>query len=101
MGKESHLSVYLQDNGQKEQSRFWGKVDMFLKIITYGSNWRGKIVGGLVTFLAMCYLIAPNPSILSNTRMPMGGVFLATTIFLIIAITKLRTIITRNRIAQQ
>ena len=101
MGKESTVSVHWKGCGPKERSNFWGKVDMFFKIIMRGSNWRGKIVGGLVTFLAMCSMIALNPSILGDTRMPIGGVFLVTTTFSIITTTKFIRIIKRNRTAQQ
>lgn len=101
MGKESTVSVHWKGCGPKERSNFWGKVYMLLKTIMRGSNWRGKIVGGLVTFLTMCSVIALNPSILGDTGMPIGGVFLVTTTFSIITTTKFIRIIKRNRTAQQ
>ncbi len=65
---------------QGEQSPFLQKVDKFFKITERGSNWRREIIGGLVTFLAMCYILAVNPGMLSGApvNMPYGGVFLAT-----------------------
>ncbi|MGI6787473.1 MAG: NCS2 family permease [Acholeplasmataceae bacterium] len=59
---------------------FLEKMDKFFKITERGSNWRREIIGGLVTFLAMCYILAVNPGMLSGApvNMPYGGVFLAT-----------------------
>ncbi|MBP5640463.1 MAG: NCS2 family permease [Victivallales bacterium] len=37
-----------------------------------------EILAGLTTFLAMAYILAVNPAILSTTGMPSGGVFIAT-----------------------
>lgn len=55
-------------------------MDKFFKVSERGSNWRREIIGGVVTFLAMCYILAVNPGMLSGApvNMPYGGVFLAT-----------------------
>jgi AGZA family xanthine/uracil permease-like MFS transporter len=45
-----------------------------------GSNLRTEIMAGITTFFAMAYILFTNPSILSNTGMPAGAVFLATII---------------------
>ena len=37
-----------------------------------------EILAGLTTFLAMAYILAVNPTVLSVTGMPAGGVFIAT-----------------------
>ncbi len=37
-----------------------------------------EMVAGLTTFLAFAYILAVNPSVLSTTGMPAGGVFIAT-----------------------
>ena len=37
-----------------------------------------EILAGLTTFLAMAYILAVNPTVLSITGMPAGGVFIAT-----------------------
>lgn len=63
---------------EQPKSDFWGKVDKFFKITERGSNWRRELIGGLVTFLAMVYILAVNPLILSDAGMPAGGTFLAT-----------------------
>lgn len=45
-----------------------------------GSNPRNEILGGLVTFLAMCYILPVNAAILSSTGMNAMGVFASTAI---------------------
>ena len=37
-----------------------------------------EILAGVTTFLAMAYILAVNPEILSNAGMPKGGVLIAT-----------------------
>ena len=49
-----------------------------------GTNVKTEIVAGLTTFFAMAYIIVVNPSILSQTGMEWGAVFLATIIASII-----------------
>ncbi|GAA5005608.1 NCS2 family permease [Acinetobacter puyangensis] len=44
------------------------------------TNVRREILAGFTTFLAMCYIIIVNPSILSLTGMDQGAVFVATCI---------------------
>ena len=44
-----------------------------------------EVVGGITTFLAMSYILAVNPGILSGAGMPWGGVFTATAISAAIA----------------
>ena len=39
-----------------------------------------ELLAGLTTFLAMAYILALNPLILSAAKMPKSGVFLATAI---------------------
>ena len=45
-----------------------------------GTNFAREARGGLTTFLAMVYILAVNPSILSAAGMPAEGVFAATVI---------------------
>lgn len=42
------------------------------------TNYSKEIRGGIITFLAMCYILAVNPSILSASGMPSNAVFIAT-----------------------
>ena len=44
------------------------------------TNYAKEIRGGIITFLAMCYILAVNPSILSASGMPSNAVFIATAI---------------------
>lgn len=55
-------------------------MDEFFKIKARGSTVSREIVGGLTTFLAMCYILAVNPNILSGAGMDWGAVFTATAI---------------------
>ena len=56
------------------------KIKSFFKFEERGATFRGEIVGGLVTFLAMSYILAVNPSIINNggAGVPLGGAFIAT-----------------------
>ncbi|MBE6936788.1 MAG: NCS2 family permease [Ruminococcaceae bacterium] len=53
-------------------------MDKFFKIREHGSTVRAEIVGGIVTFFAMAYIIFVNPSYLSQTGMDYAAVLLAT-----------------------
>lgn len=70
----------MQKENNGKNVGFKNKVDNFFKITERGSSFKGEFIGGLVTFLAMVYILAVNPNILSSTGMPVGGVFLATAI---------------------
>lgn len=48
------------------------------KLQENGTKVSTEIIAGLTTFFAMAYIIFVNPTILSTTGMPWGGVFLAT-----------------------
>jgi adenine/guanine/hypoxanthine permease len=45
-----------------------------------GTNYRKEILGGLTTFLAMAYILAVNPMILSDAKMDYNAVFVATAV---------------------
>ncbi len=61
-------------------------VKKFFKIEERGTTVRKELIGGLVTFLAMAYILGVNPGILGDTEalggaaFPAGGVFMATAI---------------------
>ena len=61
------------------------KIKKFFKIEERGSSIRTEIIAGLVTFLAMAYILPVNTFMLANTGMPIAGVFLATAIAAAIA----------------
>lgn len=53
-------------------------MEKIFKIKERGSNYRKEIIGGVVTFFAMAYIIFVNPSFLSLTGMDYTAVMLAT-----------------------
>ncbi len=53
-------------------------LDKFFKLKEHGTDVKTEIIAGLTTFFTMAYIIFVNPSILSLTGMPWGGVFVAT-----------------------
>jgi adenine/guanine/hypoxanthine permease len=56
------------------------RLKKFFKIEERGTTIRTELIGGLVTFLAMAYILAVNPSVLGGAGMPQGGVFIATAV---------------------
>ena len=59
-------------------------MEIFFKLKENGTNVTTEIMAGLTTFFAMSYIIVVNPSILSQSGMEWGAVFLATIIASII-----------------
>ena len=55
-------------------------MEKFFKLQERGTTVGREIVAGITTFLAMAYILAVNPGMLSETGMPFGGVFTATAI---------------------
>jgi AGZA family xanthine/uracil permease-like MFS transporter len=55
-------------------------LDALFDLKKHGSSVRVESIGGLTTFLAMAYITVVNPSILSETGMDFGAVFVATCI---------------------
>ncbi len=55
-------------------------MDKFFKISERGSSFRAEIIGGVVTFFSMAYIIFVNPNYLSQTGMNWHAVMLATCI---------------------
>ncbi|MEM7432838.1 MAG: NCS2 family permease [Pseudomonadota bacterium] len=53
-------------------------LDRFFRLSERGTTIRTELVAGLTTFLAMAYIAVVNPSILSETGMDFGAVFVAT-----------------------
>ena len=63
------------------------KIKKFFKFEERGATFRGEIIGGIVTFLAMSYILVVNPGIASGlwsdpaiVGIPYGGVFFATVV---------------------
>ena len=53
-------------------------VNELFKLDKNNTNFKTEIVAGLTTFLAMSYILGVNPGMLSETGMPLSGVFIAT-----------------------
>lgn len=53
-------------------------MENFFRLKERGTNFRTEVVAGITTFLAMSYILAVNPALLSQSGMPAGGVFTAT-----------------------
>ncbi|MBR5096259.1 MAG: NCS2 family permease, partial [Treponema sp.] len=60
-------------------------MEKFFQLKERGTTVSKEVVGGITTFLAMAYILAVNPGILSAASMPWGGVFTATAISAAIA----------------
>ena len=59
-------------------------MDRFFKLREHGTKVSTEVLAGITTFFTMAYIIAVNPSILAQSGMPWGAVFLATIIAAII-----------------
>ncbi|MBQ9460944.1 MAG: NCS2 family permease [Clostridia bacterium] len=55
-------------------------MEKLFKLKQNGTTVRRELVGGLTTFLAMAYILAVNPSILSAAGMPSQAIFAATAV---------------------
>ena len=53
-------------------------MEKFFKLKQHGTDVKTEVVAGLTTFMAMAYILAVNPSILSATGMEAGAIFTAT-----------------------
>jgi hypothetical protein len=59
-------------------------MEKLFKLKANGTTFSKEIIAGLTTFFTMAYIIAVNPSILSQAGMEWGAVFLATIIAAVI-----------------
>ena len=55
-------------------------LERFFKLSENKTSIHHEMFAGLITFMAMAYILAVNPDILSASGMPKGGVFIATII---------------------
>ena len=55
-------------------------LERFFKLSENNTSIHHEMLAGLMTFMAMAYILAVNPDILSASGMPRGGVFIATII---------------------
>lgn len=59
-------------------------MERFFKLKENGTKVSTEVMAGVTTFFTMAYIIAVNPSLLSQSGMPWGAVFLATIIAAVI-----------------
>jgi len=65
-----------------DEKTSWGKrmdkIKQYFEFEQHDTNFRKETIGGLTTFLAMCYILVVNPMVLSAAGMDSGAVFVAT-----------------------
>ena len=54
------------------------RLENYFQFAEHSTNWRTEVLAGLTTFITMAYIIFVNPSILSQTGMPLAAVTSAT-----------------------
>src|SRR6202000_1619504 len=54
------------------------RLEHYFRFAEHATNWRTEVLAGLTTFITMAYIIFVNPSILSQTGMPLAAVTTAT-----------------------
>lgn len=54
------------------------RLEDYFGFAEHGTTWRTEILAGVTTFVTMAYIIFVNPSILSETGMPIAAVTVAT-----------------------
>ena len=62
------------------ENKKYSILERFFQIRVSGSNVKTEIFAGITTFFAMSYILFVNPSILSESGMEWGAVYLATII---------------------
>lgn len=82
-----------------EYKGFAAKLDKFFGIRKAGSTFRKELIGGLVTFMAMVYILPVNAGMLSLTGVPYGAIYIATALSAIIG-TVLMSLLARMPMAQ-
>lgn len=79
----------MEKSNYVNQSKFgFNGIKKFFKFDSYNAIFKKEIIGGLSTFLAMCYILAVNPSLVGSSPLEnggtaiiyQGGLFLATAI---------------------
>ena len=54
------------------------RLEAYFEFESLGANWKTEILAGFTTFMTMAYIVFVNPSLLSETGMPLAGVTAAT-----------------------
>jgi AGZA family xanthine/uracil permease-like MFS transporter len=69
-----------QDLAAKRPATPPGAIALFFDFARYGATMRGELIGGITTFIAMSYIVAVNPAILSAAGIPAGASMVTTVI---------------------
>ncbi|MCM1367887.1 MAG: NCS2 family permease [Roseburia sp.] len=83
----------------KPYKGFAAKLDNFFGIRKRGSSFRAEIIGGLVTFMAMVYILPVNAGMLSATGPSSGAIYIATALSAVVG-TMLMAFLARMPLAQ-
>ncbi|MCH5164972.1 MAG: NCS2 family permease [Clostridiales bacterium] len=84
---------------QKPYKGFAGKLDKFFGIRKNKSTFRAELIGGLITFMAMVYILPVNAGMLSMTGPSFGAIYIATALSAIVG-TMLMALLARMPMAQ-
>ena len=84
---------------QKPYKGFAGKLDKFFGIRKNKSTFRAELIGGLITFMAMVYILPVNAGMLSKTGPSFGAIYIATALSAIVG-TMLMALLARMPMAQ-
>ncbi len=101
---EEQPSVEVAPDGEaavasKPYKGFAAKLDKFFGIRKAKSNFKLEIIGGLVTFMAMVYILPVNADMLSATGVSFGAIYIATALSAIVG-TMLMSLLARLPLAQ-
>jgi adenine/guanine/hypoxanthine permease len=72
------VTTAASDTRVEDEYESQSALERFFAIRERGSTVRTEVLGGVVTFLTMCYIVFVNPAILSAAHMPVGAVTVAT-----------------------
>lgn len=83
----------------KKPNKFLQKLDNFFGVKKAGSSFKTEIIGGLVTFMAMVYILPVNAGMLGITGPGFGAIYIATALSAIVG-TVLMALLARLPMAQ-
>ena len=101
-GEKEVLQAEPTCENQPQPAKKKGGLDAFFKISERGSNVRTEILAGIITFLAMCYILTVNPNqfFYNGTENPQwSAVFMATAFGAVIG-TVLMAVLAKLPLAQ-
>ena len=95
------MSEEMKTQETAETTKPVGKVDKYFGVTKAGSTIRREIIAGIVTFLAMAYILVVNPSAITSggSTMKLSSIFLATALGAIVG-TLLMAFLSKMPLAQ-